>query len=85
MTVSSEASDEEDDENEDNMSSAESQASGGAAASEGEYTPVEVSSGDDSDVAEILDNTIQEVIALLPKIFLTDFLYFNRLMEKRKK
>lgn len=57
MTVSSEASDEEDEDGEDNMS-ADSQASG-VAASDGEYTPVEISSGDDSDGP---DGEIQEVI-----------------------
>jgi hypothetical protein len=64
VTVSSEASSGEDEEDDDgNMSSAESQASGGAG-SEGEYTPVEISSGDDSDVAEVLNNDIQEVITV---------------------
>lgn len=57
VTVSSEASDEEDEDGEDNMS-ADSQASG-VAASDGEYTPVEISSGDDSDGP---DGEIQEVV-----------------------
>jgi hypothetical protein len=56
VTVSSEASDnEDDDEEEDNMSSAESEASGDAVASEGEYTPVEVSSDEELEGPAVIE------------------------------